>query len=163
MLGLSSITRSPLLRLNSRVARLGSAKAASAEAVKELYSERMAKTGRPVSPHVTVYAFPIVSISSITNRVTGVILSAGITGIGALTLMGVDAPALMQTIGATPVAPVLKFGVAFPLVYHYLGGVRHIVWDKTPDSLTNDEVSKSSYMLFGTSGLISVVLAFLRF
>ena len=127
------------------------------------YSERMAKTGRPVSPHVTVYRFPIVSISSITNRVTGVMLSAGVTGIGALSLMGVDAPGMMQTIGATPFAPIFKFGVAFPLVYHYLGGVRHIVWDKAPDSLTNDEVSKSSYILFGTSGLLSVVLAFVRF
>jgi len=90
-------------------------------------------------------------------------LSAGVTGIGALSLMGVDAPGMMQTIGATPFAPIFKFGVAFPLVYHYLGGVRHIVWDKAPDSLTNEEVSKSSYILFGTSGLLSVVLAFVRF
>lgn len=143
---------------------LASSSGSSAAAeVKPSYSERMAKTGRPVSPHVTVYRFPIVSISSITNRVTGVLLSVGVTGIGALTLAGVDAPALMHTIGATPFAPILKFGVAFPLVYHYLGGVRHIMWDKAPDSLTNDDVSKSSYLLFGSSGLLSVVLAFVRF
>ena len=24
-----------------------------------------------------------------------------------------------------------KFAVAFPLVYHYLGGVRHVFWDKS--------------------------------
>lgn len=23
-----------------------------------------------------------------------------------------------------------KFLVAFPLVYHYLGGLRHVIWDK---------------------------------
>jgi len=41
------------------------------------YTERMNATGRPVSPHVTIYAFPAISISSITVRVTGVLLCAG--------------------------------------------------------------------------------------
>merc|ERR1719267_432488 len=66
------------------------------------YTERMAKTGRPVSPHVQIFAFPIAAISSITNRVSGV-------------------------------APLAKFVVAFPLVYHYLGGVRHVIWDNKPE------------------------------
>jgi succinate dehydrogenase (ubiquinone) cytochrome b560 subunit len=43
----------------------------------ETYSEKQAKKGRPVSPHVTIYKFPPVAISSITNRVTGVILTGG--------------------------------------------------------------------------------------
>ena len=41
------------------------------------YTERQDSTGRPVSPHVTEYAFPVVAISSIVNRVTGVGLWAG--------------------------------------------------------------------------------------
>ena len=40
----------------------------------ETYTDRMIKKGRPVSPHVTIYRFPIVAISSITNRVTGFML-----------------------------------------------------------------------------------------
>lgn len=43
----------------------------------ETYSERQAKKGRPVSPHVTIYKFPVVALSSITNRVTGAGLSVG--------------------------------------------------------------------------------------
>lgn len=43
----------------------------------ETYTERQAKKGRPVSPHVTIYKFPVAAISSITNRVTGVVLSGG--------------------------------------------------------------------------------------
>ena len=31
----------------------------------------------PTSPHVTIYKFPLPAISSITNRVTGVALTAG--------------------------------------------------------------------------------------
>lgn len=44
-----------------------------------LYTEEQQKKGRPLSPHVTVYKFPPVAISSITVRITGVALSAGET------------------------------------------------------------------------------------
>ena len=44
------------------------ARAMSAAPKAELYSERQAKLGRPVSPHVTIYAFPVVALSSITVR-----------------------------------------------------------------------------------------------
>lgn len=164
-----------MLRRTVQLARLGSGakgnnaavwKALSSTAtgkVQESYTERMVKTGRPVSPHVTVYRFPIVAISSIANRVTGVMLSVGVAGIGALTLAGADTSSLMQALGATPVAPVFKFAVAFPLVYHYFGGVRHIMWDLQPDRLTNEDVSKSSYLLFGASGAVSLVMAFVKF
>ena len=43
----------------------------------ESYTERQAKKGRFVSPHLTIYKFPITALSSITNRVTGVLLTVG--------------------------------------------------------------------------------------
>lgn len=33
---------------------------------------------RPISPHVSIYKFPLPAISSITHRITGVSLTAGI-------------------------------------------------------------------------------------
>ena len=44
----------------------------------ESYTERMDKTGRPVSPHVEIYKFPPTAISSITHRATGCVLAGGI-------------------------------------------------------------------------------------
>lgn len=41
------------------------------------YSEEQAKKGRPISPHVNIYKFPPAALTSITNRVTGVLLSVG--------------------------------------------------------------------------------------
>jgi len=110
---------------------------------------------------VTIYKFPITAISSITNRVTGVALTAGVTVIGGLTLVGGDATALMSTIGNTPIlGTVAKATVAFPLVFHYLGGIRHIMWDKMPEThLNNESVEKSSYMLIGSSAAITLGLA----
>eukprot|EP01031_Cornospumella_fuschlensis_P032026 gene32026-38726_t len=128
----------------------------------ESYSERQEKKGRPVSPHVTIYKFPAVALSSITNRVTGVVLTGGITAIGALSLAGCDVVGLMNTIGnMAAVGTVAKFGVSFPLIYHYLGGVRHLVWDRKPELVTNEQVEKSSYALFAASAVSAAAVSLL--
>ncbi len=124
----------------------------SAPASEETYTQRQAKKGRPVSPHVTIYSFPITALSSITNRVTGVGLVVGTSAAGTLALFGADVPAIATAIGTTPYLGTLAKGVvSFPIVYHYLGGLRHIVWDNTPEMLTNDQVENSSYFLYGIS------------
>lgn len=128
------------------------------------YNERMKRTGRPVSPHVTIYALPIAAVASITNRITGVMLSFGGLGIGALELAVGPGTSLtvMESIGSSGflVASSAKLAVAFPVVYHYLGALRHFVWDYYPDKfLNNDAVAKSSTVLFGSAGLISLGFA----
>lgn len=56
---------------------------------------------------------------------------AGFTGVGWIALTG-DLIGTIDAIKST--SPLLlypvKAAVAFPLVYHYLGGVRHVFWDK---------------------------------
>lgn len=135
----------------------------SAEEYKNLnFSERAKKTGRPVSPHVTIYSFPIGALTSIVNRVTGCALSVGAASLGAAELLGGSGTALdlMSTIGAQGgvIAAGAKFSVAFPFVYHYIGGLRHLAWDSMPDMLTNADVDKASYALAGSSVLISLGL-----
>ena len=76
--------------------------------------------------------------------------------------MGVDVPAFMSMIGdITFIGNVAKFGVTYPLLYHYLGGVRHLVWDRNPELLTNDLVEKSSFALIGTATVLSGAIALL--
>jgi succinate dehydrogenase (ubiquinone) cytochrome b560 subunit len=133
--------------------------------VPQNYNERMSKTGRPVSPHVTIYQFPIAALTSIANRVTGVALSVGAAGIASVELINGSGSAmhLMQDIASAGpvVAGVAKFSVAFPLVYHYFGGMRHLAWDHFPDvTLSNIGVEKASYMLAGSSLVVSVGMAF---
>jgi succinate dehydrogenase (ubiquinone) cytochrome b560 subunit len=52
-----------------------------------------------------------------------------------------------------------KVVVGFPLVYHYLGGVRHLVWDHYPAVLSNIGVEKASYALAGGSVVLTAGLA----
>mmetsp|Transcript_17215 Transcript_17215/g.47686 ORF Transcript_17215/g.47686 Transcript_17215/m.47686 type:complete len:188 (-) Transcript_17215:147-710(-) len=126
------------------------------------YNERMKKTGRPVSPHVAIYTFPISAITSILNRVTGVTLSFGCLGLGAIELVGGSGSSLhlMEAIGSSSLllAAPAKLAVAFPMVYHYGGGIRHMMWDNMPDKLTTEQVEQSSYVLLGASGVVSLGL-----
>eukprot|EP00607_Mallomonas_marina_P009215 CAMPEP_0182420158 /NCGR_PEP_ID=MMETSP1167-20130531/4727_1 /TAXON_ID=2988 /ORGANISM="Mallomonas Sp, Strain CCMP3275" /LENGTH=144 /DNA_ID=CAMNT_0024595693 /DNA_START=154 /DNA_END=588 /DNA_ORIENTATION=- len=126
----------------------------------EAWKERNEKSGRPTSPHVTTYAFPVTAISSITNRATGIALTGGITGISLLALVGADVTSFMQCIGnMSVIGPLAKFSVSFPLIYHYAASMRHFAWDKYPEMLENEKVEQSSYALLGGSAALSAVFA----
>lgn len=84
---------------------------------------------------------------------------AGLTG---------DAVALIESFKALGPAAVLlaKVGVTFPVLYHLLGGVRHLVWDTSKignqvesSMLDRAAVEQSSYALFGFSGFGSLLIA----
>jgi len=141
------------------------------------HRERLKK--RPVSPHVFEidgkgfhYKMPINAVSSITNRATGVALTGAISGAGLIALTG-DLPGTIDYIkAASPAFTVLlKAGVSFPLIYHYLAGLRHVVWehakigkqaDKT-SLLENETVDKSSKAIFVASVAGTLALAVTSF
>lgn len=103
-------------------------------------------------------------MSSITNRVTGCILSFGAAGLATAEIVGGAGTSMwiMQWIGSQGflVASAAKFSVAFPIVYHYGGAIRHFWWDAKPEMLEMTDVEKSSYILFGGSTLISAGFMF---
>lgn len=110
---------------------------------------------------MTIYAFPMAALSSITNRVTGVALSMGCAGLATIEIVGGSGTSLyvLQTIGDSSflLSATAKFAVSFPIAFHYMGAIRHLAWDQKPDMLTNVDVEKSSYYLFG--GATAVALA----
>jgi len=117
----------------------------------------MEKTGRPVSPHVQIFAFPITAISSITTRVTGAGLSVGVLGASTYALVGGDVGLLMMTIGnISMVGPLAKMIFTFPLAFHYLSGIRHIIWDKNPQMINTATVTQQSQYLFAAAGVITI-------
>jgi succinate dehydrogenase (ubiquinone) cytochrome b560 subunit len=95
---------------------------------------------------------------------------AGFFAAGYVALTG-DLPGALASFKAN--YPILvfptKFIISFPLVYHYLGGMRHFVWDlykignqadKT-SLLETPRVEQSSQILFGASAALSLVMAIL--
>ncbi|MGR9087863.1 MAG: succinate dehydrogenase, cytochrome b556 subunit [Gammaproteobacteria bacterium] len=87
---------------------------------------------RPLSPHLQVYRLPFTGILSITHRITGVLLSAGLIAIVYLLFALADGPgayAAMQTLLNLGSVQVLLWGFILALFLHFCHGVRHLVWD----------------------------------
>ena len=118
----------------------------------------MEKTGRPMSPHMTVFAFPIIAVSSGFNRLTGTLMSLGCAGFGALDIVGGSGTSLhlMQWVASQPwpVVAFSKFAVSFPIVYHYQGALRHFLWDFFPEYLNNEQCEQSAYIIFGSTAVV---------
>mmetsp|Transcript_19126 Transcript_19126/g.49096 ORF Transcript_19126/g.49096 Transcript_19126/m.49096 type:complete len:223 (+) Transcript_19126:155-823(+) len=132
---------------------------------------------RPMSPDVfnshagapaLHYKMPITALSSIINRVTGAGLSVGFAGVGALALV-TDVPSLIEAYKAAFPLLVLptKAVVAFPFVYHTLGGLRHLYWDYSKLGNNADKTSPldmnvvpmSSKILIGASVVATLGVA----
>ena len=110
-----------------------------------------------ISPHVTIYKFPITAISSIANRITGLTLTGLFVTSGTLSLCNIDPLDQYQKCNSI-VKRMINYSAVTPSVYHTLGGIRHFVWDKYPSLMTNTKVSQSSYFLFGSTLIMSVAI-----
>ena len=112
-----------------------------------------------VSPHVTIYKFPIGAITSVMNRITGASISVFFIGGGLTHLYGHNPISIYDSLNNYQ-KPVVDFTILFPNVYHSFGGLRHFIWDKYPQYLTNPKVTKSSYSLLGISFVSSGILSY---
>lgn len=87
---------------------------------------------RPLSPHLQVYKPQLTSVLSIFNRISGVATSVGtllmvwwlVASAGSAGQFGA-----MQRFMGSFVGVVLLIGWTLALVYHTVGGLRHLAWD----------------------------------
>lgn len=118
------------------------------------------------APH---YAMPINAITSVLNRATGVALYAAAAGGGYLALASPDlAHCVASWAAAHPYLAVpARAAVAFPVVYHYAGGIRHLWWDSATHGnqaahegpLEKGPVDSSSYAVLGASAAATLLAA----
>ena len=87
---------------------------------------------RPLSPHLSIYRWPISMTLSILHRMTGVALSVGLIALVMwLVSIAFDAgvyeaiTGFMQTI----IGQLLLLGWSFSFFFHLANGVRHLFWD----------------------------------
>ena len=94
-------------------------------------SERV-KGNRPLSPHLTIYRPQMSSISSILVRISGVSLSFGFVLIVWWLLAASTNIKYFESansILSSWFGIVVLIGSVWALCYHFLGGIRHLIWD----------------------------------
>lgn len=116
---------------------------------------------RPLSPHLSVYKFKYTLTTSILNRFTGVILSAGFLVL-CWWLMAVAGGAAAQEraqhlLAGAPMK-ILYLALVFAFTYHLLAGIRHLVWD-TGHGLERSQARLSAWLLGGASVVLTLLIA----
>lgn len=100
--------------------------------LREEFWDKNKRLQRPISPHLTIYKFQLTSMLSITHRGTGLFQSAVLAGagIGAIATK-TSYPAALATLKTFGIGPAIiflgKFAIAWPVCYHLLNGLRHLV------------------------------------
>ncbi len=92
----------------------------------------MSKSGRPLSPHLTIYRWPISMTLSILHRLTGVALSGGlvILTIWLLALSyGATAYEPVAALLGTLLGKLLLVAFSYAFFFHFCNGIRHLFWD----------------------------------
>ncbi|MDO9105295.1 MAG: succinate dehydrogenase, cytochrome b556 subunit [Methylovulum sp.] len=98
---------------------------------------------RPTSPHLQIYKLPLTGIISISHRMTGVLLSAGLllfVYLMSALASGANAYAAMQAVTGLWVVTLIYWGFVYALFFHLCHGIRHLIWDTgrsfEPETLT---------------------------
>ncbi|MEW9834332.1 succinate dehydrogenase, cytochrome b556 subunit [Mesorhizobium marinum] len=125
-------------------------------------SKVTATRARPLSPHLTVYRWPITMTMSILHRVTGGALYFG-TLLVAWWLVAAAASEsyfeFVNSIFGSWIGRLILFGYTWALVHHLLGGVRHLVWD-TGAGLEKHTASRIAWATVAGSVVLTVLIWF---
>jgi succinate dehydrogenase / fumarate reductase cytochrome b subunit len=92
----------------------------------------MPNSHRPLTPHLTIYKWPLTAVLSISHRLTGVFLLLGLVVFFTVLVALASGEAVFLSVqhflnqGS---AQMVLAGFAFALSFHLVHGLRHLLWD----------------------------------
>ena len=92
----------------------------------------MSNNDRPLSPHLSIYRWPITMTLSILHRATGLALSVGLLVLVAWLFSaasGVESYAAVLSVLDSTLGRACLVGWSFAFFFHLSNGIRHLVWD----------------------------------
>jgi succinate dehydrogenase / fumarate reductase cytochrome b subunit len=119
----------------------------------------MSNTGRPLSPHLSIYRWPITMVLSILHRMTGVAMSVGLVVLAAWLMQAAAGPEayLGFTIAMSGFAgKLLLVAWSFAFFFHAANGVRHLVWD-TGRGLEKRQADRSAWLVIGVAAIATAI------
>ena len=120
----------------------------------------MSNSGRPLSPHLSIYRWPITMALSILHRMTGVAMSLGLIVLAAWLMQAAAGPEAylgFTILMSTVIGKLLLIGWSFAFFFHAANGVRHLVWD-TGRGLEKHQANRSAWFVIIFS--VAVTAAF---
>lgn len=123
-------------------------------------SKATATRERPLSPHLSVYKWPVTMTVSILHRMTGGALYFG-TLLVAWWLIAAATSENQFNIASAVFGSwfgrLVLFGYTWVLIHHMLGGIRHLIWD-TGEGLEKHTASKLAWANIAGSIVLTVLV-----
>ena len=120
---------------------------------------------RPLSPHLTIYRWPVTMMTSITHRATGMAMAVGAVVLAWWLISISNGPegydsfhAVMDTMPGL----VVMFGLTWSLAYHFFSGLRHLAWD-LGYGFEKTLAERNSVIVFALSFLAAIAIFALFF
>ena len=95
-------------------------------------SKAAATRARPLSPHLSVYRWPITMTMSIVHRITGGALYVGTLLVAWWLVAAATSERhfdFAHWLVGSWFGLLVLFGYSWALLHHMLGGIRHLIWD----------------------------------
>jgi succinate dehydrogenase / fumarate reductase cytochrome b subunit len=95
-------------------------------------ADTSSKAARPLSPHLSIFRPLITMVMSIVHRITGAALYFGMILLAWWLLAAATGPGAFATADAvfgSWFGRLVLFGFTWALLHHWLGGIRHLIWD----------------------------------
>lgn len=109
-----------------------------------------APKSRPLSPHLQVYRLPMAALMSITHRVAGAALAAGfvlVTLFLVSAAIGDDHYNLVMGYASSLIGMIVLVFWSLALYYHTFNGIRHLIWDWCPSTISKDKATASGWFI----------------
>lgn len=123
-------------------------------------SRTAASRPRPLSPHLTVYRWPVTMAMSILHRATGIALYVGTLGVAWWLLAAATSEAQFARfswLATSWLGRLVLFGYTWVLLHHMMGGIRHLVWD-TGTGIEKENSRKASWATVAASVTLTLLV-----
>ena len=115
---------------------------------------------RPLSPHLTVYRWPITMTMSILHRITGGALYVGTVLVAWWLIAAATSErqfGIVDWLVQSWFGKLVLIGYTWAMFHHMLGGVRHLIWD-TGAALEKHTASKLGWATLIGSIVLTIVV-----
>lgn len=119
----------------------------------------MTNHDRPLSPHLSIYRWPVTMATSILHRATGIAMAVGfIVLVGWLfdAASGPEVYGQYMAVMDSTVGLILLVGWSFAFFYHFANGIRHLVWD-TGRGFEKSQATASAWFVIVAAVVLTAV------
>ena len=119
----------------------------------------MNNNDRPLSPHLSIYRWPVTMVTSILHRATGVAMALGFLVLVGWLFDAASGPEVYDKflgVMNTTIGCALLVGWSFAFFYHLANGIRHLVWD-TGRGLEKEQATASAWFVIAASIVLTAI------